>query len=75
MSRSFSQLVSDLEDARAAVARLEELLGCQHDAEPEEPYCHACEGTGIGRGDPDTSKCGTCHGRGYPLPERACDEP
>ena len=29
-------------------------------------YCLQCEGTGIGRhGDPDTSKCTACSGRGY----------
>ena len=29
-------------------------------------YCLQCDGTGIGRhGDPDTSKCTACNGRGY----------
>ena len=28
--------------------------------------CYACRGTGIGlHGDPDTSKCTPCRGRGY----------
>ena len=28
--------------------------------------CRDCQGTGIGQhGDPDTSKCTTCLGRGY----------
>ena len=28
--------------------------------------CQLCQGTGIGQhGDPDTSKCTTCLGRGY----------
>lgn len=40
----------------------------------EHPDCHACEGTGIGKyGDPDTSKCSHCHGRGYLLPMKDLD--
>lgn len=48
------------------------------DEEPVSDCCHApikhegkidcqtCRGTGIGQhGDPDTSRCGDCHGRGY----------
>jgi len=32
----------------------------------ETEYCPQCEGTGIGRhGDPNTSKCTRCNGRGY----------
>ena len=31
------------------------------------PDCPTCTGTGIGLGDPDTSKCSQCHGRGYLL--------
>lgn len=31
-----------------------------------EVDCHACQGTGIGmHGDPNTSKCTVCHGKGY----------
>jgi DnaJ-class molecular chaperone len=34
----------------------------------EQSDCHACEGTGIGMfGDPNTSKCEVCHGKGYVL--------
>ena len=43
--------------------------------------CSVCLGTGIGQyGDPDTSKCWGCHGRGYIIPapdldpDRAYDE-
>jgi len=32
--------------------------------------CSLCQGTGIGQyGDPNTSKCYMCKGRGYFLPE------
>jgi hypothetical protein len=32
--------------------------------------CATCSGTGIGQsGDPDTSNCSSCKGRGYHLPE------
>lgn len=35
----------------------------------EDTDCARCQGSGIGRGgDPDTSKCQTCSGRGYLLP-------
>lgn len=36
---------------------------CQGDGkDPDgDPGCSQCQGTGIGRGDPDTSRCG-CHG-------------
>jgi DnaJ-class molecular chaperone len=34
--------------------------------------CEPCQGTGIGtHGDPDTSKCGDCKGRGWNPPRRA----
>lgn len=34
----------------------------------DHPECPTCQGTGIGQyGDPDTSKCGKCNGRGYPI--------
>ncbi|HET9685111.1 MAG TPA: hypothetical protein VFP15_13485 [Gemmatimonadaceae bacterium] len=37
----------------------------------EHPDCRLCQGTGIGQhGDPDTSKCHVCKGRGYLLPSR-----
>jgi len=33
-----------------------------------KPDCTNCSGTGIGlHGDPDTSRCTVCHGRGYLL--------
>ena len=38
--------------------------------------CPKCQGTGIGQhGDPDTSKCSACGGRGYAIakPERDVD--
>ena len=42
--------------------------------------CASCQGTGIGQhGDPDTSKCWACHGRGsvpcYCQREEGDDEP
>ena len=43
--------------------------------EDEDRDCPKCQGTGIGRhGDPDTSKCGKCGGRGYMLPGKSDDE-
>lgn len=33
------------------------------DSRPE-PYCSTCAGTGIGMGDPDTSRCYRCGGSG-----------
>ncbi len=34
--------------------------------EQDQPTCEDCQGTGIGQsGDPDTSRCTTCGGRGY----------
>jgi DnaJ-class molecular chaperone len=30
----------------------------------EESTCPSCAGTGIGHGDPDTSRCGACRGWG-----------
>ncbi len=41
------------------------------DAEDDEEHraCNICSGTGIGQhGDPDTSTCYACKGRGYVLP-------
>lgn len=31
----------------------------------DEHICQMCQGTGIGVGDPDTSKCVLCRGRGW----------
>lgn len=33
-------------------------------AEREGAWCSDCDGTGIGKGDPDTSHCARCHGNG-----------
>lgn len=45
---------------------------CFPDPEPEETDsdCTLCAGTGIGQhGDPDTSRCTRCGGRGYMIPD------
>jgi hypothetical protein len=58
----------DSDDADVeAVSRLEEEdeIAAQ-EQEDEDNECHSCKGTGIGRsGDPDTSRCSSCGGKGY----------
>ena len=41
-----------------------------NDEHEEHEMCSLCQGTGIGQhGDPDTSRCYVCKGRGFILPE------
>lgn len=41
------------------------------DEDEEGDTCALCRGTGIGQfGDPNTSKCSRCHGRGVIITER-----
>jgi hypothetical protein len=44
------------------------------DEDEQDNTCRACAGTGIGHGDPDTSRCGQCGGRGYHRAECDPDE-
>lgn len=40
--------------------------GCRDDQPEAHVACSVCSGTGIGQhGDPDTSRCYACKGRGY----------
>jgi hypothetical protein len=34
------------------------------DCMEQRDFCHACSGTGIGQGDPNTSRCQACGGSG-----------
>jgi hypothetical protein len=40
------------------------------DDEPEDDDCPRCQGTGIGHGPPDVSRCGLCGGSGMRRRER-----
>lgn len=42
--------------------------------EDEGRWCTTCNGTGIGQGDPDTSRCMRCHGLGVIRPEPDRDD-
>lgn len=45
------------------------------DEDDGPPDCPTCQGTGIGQhGDPDTSKCWRCHGRGCLIPSKGRSE-
>ena len=48
---------------------------CSSECADGHVECDACLGTGIGQfGDPDTSKCSNCGGRGYTICAHTQDE-
>lgn len=50
-------------------------LDCEETGSDEGCWCTSCDGTGIGQGDPDTSRCARCHGLGIIKPEPEYDGP